>query len=508
MVAMKRVLPACALLLSAALSFSQATGFGASSPSGGTFQNGDPALVTQRILASTRYRLTPGDVYQLSVTLQGSVATYSLVLQENYELQVPYMDMLNVKGMYFADVRKLVIDRMKKLLPLADFLSLTLLSPARFDITVFGGVATPGTVTVSALHRVSDAIVLAGRRLPGASYRQISLIRGDQKIGVDLQKYAIDGQSEENPMLEPGDRLYVPPAQLTVSLSGQVRFPGVFEMLPGENLQTLVGYAGGTTPDANTSKVALVRFLLNGTSSQQIVDLTGASGIALSDGDKVRIPSRVENSEMILVTGAFFGAPVSPDRPVVIPLLPLSVNVPFSPGITLLAVLDTLGGPTPYARSKEGLVIRKQSGERIAVDVDALWSTKDPSRDLILQPGDTVSIPIATQVFVAGEVLSPGKLPFDPGMKVRDYLVASGGINPNTGDPAGIWFVDSSGGRTRADISSSVLPGTVIVVAKNSWTLTQETFTNIMVVTGFVSTIIALATRRGINSFTQGSVTE
>jgi protein involved in polysaccharide export with SLBB domain len=471
----------------------QPAGFGSSGAAGAMFQGGDPAQITQRIMSTTRYRVTPGDIYQLSVT-QSGITSYTLVLQENYDLQVPYMDTINVKGMYFADLRKLIIARMKKLLPLADFVSLTLQSPARFDVAVFGGVQTPGMITVTALTRVSDAIVAAGRRVPGATYRQIALMRGDARITVDLQRYSSDGQSEENPYLQPEDKIFVPQADVTVTLTGQVRYPGTFELIPGETLNALLGYAGNTLPDANVSKIAISRFQPGGLNAQRIVNLATDSGIALSDGDIVRIPARVESGDMILVTGALFGAPAEPGKPVPIPVVPIALNIPYRPGISLLSVLESLGGPTPYAQSKESYIIHKKTGQRSTVDVDTLWSTRDPTKDFPLEPGDTVSVPILTQVFVAGSVVSPGKQPFDPGMKVGDYIVASGGIDPINGDPNGIFFVDRSGGRTHTTLSAPIFPGAVIMVMPNDWATTQLTFKNVTIVTGFVAAVIAFLT--------------
>ena len=77
---------------------------------------------------------------------------------------------------------------------------------------------------------------------------------------------------------------------------------------------------------------------------------------------------------------------------------------------------------------------------------------------------------------------------------VGDYLVASGGIVPDTGDPHGIWFVDKLGRRTRAELSSTVVPGSVILVDQNSWTKTQKTFTNITIVTTFVASVLGFLT--------------
>ena len=207
---MKKLIGAILLAgLLAGAAFAQAPGFGASAAAGPAFQGGDAGQITQRIMSATRYRLTPGDVYQLAITTE-TTANYPLVLQENYDIDIPWMGTKNVKGMYFADLRTMVTQGIKRLLPLAQFVSLTLQSPARFDVAVFGGVQSPGMVTVYSLARVSDAIILAGRFKAGGSYRQISLIRGDQKITVDLEGYSQDAESEENPYLAPGDKTMFP----------------------------------------------------------------------------------------------------------------------------------------------------------------------------------------------------------------------------------------------------------------------------------------------------------
>ncbi len=492
---MKRTLATAAALFLAALSaFPQATGFGSSGAAGILFQGGDPAQLTQRIMSTTRYKLTPGDIYQLAITMPPSTSTFHLVLQENYDLAVPQLGTLNVRGLYFADVRKMITDGLRKSYPYAEFISLTLESPARFDIVVFGGVLTPGTVTVNATQRVSDALILAGRTLPGASYRTIMLIRGETQTKVDLLRYQLDGTSEEDPFLEPGDKVLVPPAGLIVTLSGQVRYPGAFEMLPGETLATLIGYAGGLLPDANTAQIELIRFAANGTSSRTLLAMADAPSATLANADKVRVPSIAENAKMVLVTGALFGAPVAIDKAVPVPLTPVAINIPWVPGLTLLTVLQALGGPTPYADTRNATILHKATGMSTLFDVEALWTSRDPSRDVVLEPGDTVSIPIVNQVFVTGQVNAPGKLPYDPGYRVTDYIKASGGVNPVTADPNSIWFVGKDGKLTRTGLASPVAPGAVIFVDMNGITKAQQTFDNVYVITGFIGTIVALVT--------------
>jgi protein involved in polysaccharide export with SLBB domain len=90
---------------------------------------------------------------------------------------------------------------------------------------------------------------------------------------------------------------------------------------------------------------------------------------------------------MVLVQGGLFGAPVAADKPVPVPVQAISVEVPWTPGLTVLQALEAVGGPTPYAKSKSAVIVRKATGERISVDVDALWTGRDAARDLPLEPG-------------------------------------------------------------------------------------------------------------------------
>jgi protein involved in polysaccharide export with SLBB domain len=494
---MKRPLASLALLACvAALAAAEApaTGFGINGPTGPVYTGGDPAEITRRILAATSYRLTPGDTYQLVFQVDQTY-TYPLVLQDTYDLDLPVLGTINVRGMEFAALRKLVIDRIRKAYPLSVYVTFNLLVPARFDVVIFGGVESPGIVTVTPLSMVSDAIALARGIRKGGSYRRVILTRGGKDLEVDLLAYNnSEPGGPNNPYLQPGDRITVPMAGVQVTLAGQVRFPGQYEMLPDETLAHLLAYAGGLLPEAQAGSVQLVRFEAGGRQSETTLDARAQADTVLANGDRIRVPSLAENREMVLVQGGLFGAPVSAEKPVVVPALPISVDVPWTPGLSVLQVLETLGGPTPYARGKSAVLVRKATGERVPVDVDALWSSRDPARDLPLEPGDTLSVPIVNEVFVAGEVRVPGKVVYTPSFTVAEYIMAAGGVNEETGTLNSLWFVDAKGNRTRVTVSTPVAPGTVIYVDRNSWGKTQKALQNITIVTSFATAVALLLT--------------
>jgi protein involved in polysaccharide export with SLBB domain len=477
----------------AALSTAQApaTGFGINGVTGPVYNGGDPAEITRRILAATRYRLTPGDTYQLVFQVDQTY-TYPLVLQDTYELDLPVIGTINVKGMEFAALRKMVIDRIRKAYPLSVYVTFNLLAPARFDVAVFGGVESPGIVTVTPLSMVSDAIALARGIRRGGSYRRVLLVRDGREMPVDLLAYNnTEPGGPNNPYLQPGDRITVPPAGVQVTIAGQVRYPGQYEMLPGETLAHLLAYAGGLLPEAQAGSVELVRFGDEGSQSSASLDARTQAGTALANGDRIRVRALAENREMVLVQGGLFGAPVSADKAIVVPVLPISVDLPWTPGLTVLQALEAVGGPTPYARGENAVVVRRATGERVAVDVDALWASRDAARDLPLEPGDTLSVPIVNEVYVAGEVHNPGRFTYSPSLTVADYLLAAGGIDVENGSLDSLWFVDADGNRTRATTESPVKPGIVIYADRNAWAKTQKAFTSITIVTGFATAIVA-----------------
>lgn len=471
-----------------------AAGFGINGPTGPVYNGGDPAEITRRILAATRYRLTPGDTYQLVFQVDQTY-TYPLVLQETYDLDLPVLGTINVKGMEFAALRKLVIDRIRKAYPLSVYVTFNLQVPARFDVTVFGGVESPGIVTVTPLSMVSDAIALARGIRRGGSYRRVLLQRGGAETAVDLLAYATgEPGGPANPYLQPGDRITVPPAEIQVTLAGQVRFPGQYELLPGETLAHLLAFAGGLLPEAQAGSVELVRFEAGGSQSVATLDARTQANSVLANGDRIRVRALAENREMVLVQGGLFGAPVSADKTVPVPVQPVSVDIPWTPGLTVLQALEAVGGPTPYARGRSAVVVRKATGERIPVDVDALWSARSASRDLPLEPGDTLSVPIVNEVYVAGEVHNPGRFTYAPSLTVAEYLLAAGGIDIETGSLDSIWFVDADGNRTRTTTAAAPMPGIVIYVGRNTWASTQKAFGTITVVTGFATAIVAFVT--------------
>ena len=373
-------------------------------------------ILVKRILGSTRYRLTPGDVFELVVKLEQTERTV-LILSTDYRMEIPYLGTFDVRGMYFSDLRNTVITSIKQRFPV-EFVDFLLTSPALFDIFVYGGVENPGIATVTALNRVTEAIALAKGLKKGASYRRIKLIRGYESIICDLTRFVREADTSQNPLLEPGDKIYVPHPEILAKISGQVKYPATYEMITGESLADLVQIAGGTLPYAEETRIEVARIGENGAPESLTVSLDKTEGIPIKNGDRMYVRSTLETMDMILLEATLFGKPAEGDKPRIIPTKPIVVNLPFVPGMKLLQVLDTFGGPTPLTDSEASYVIRKPDKHRIPVDIEKLWKSRDAALNLVLEPGDHVFIPMKKlKVVVAGKVNNGGVFPYITGAR-------------------------------------------------------------------------------------------
>jgi protein involved in polysaccharide export with SLBB domain len=65
-------------------------------------------------------------------------------------------------------------------------------------------------------------------------------------------------------------------------------------------------------------------------------------------------------------------------------------------GLTLLQALAISGGLQPTANSHEAKVVREAPGAAIAISIDLRSILSGKQKDVLLQPGDVISIPFST----------------------------------------------------------------------------------------------------------------
>ena len=451
---------------------------------------GNAQMLRQRILSATSYRMTAGDTYELQIQVGSErVSSFPLVLQDDYEMEIPYVGTINVEGRLFSDVRREVVRRIKAQ-GTVRFASLVLLQPALFDVFIFGGVANPGIYTMTPLSRVSDLVTAAKGPQAGSGLRRVELTREGATTRLDLTRFSTHGELAANPTLTPGDRVRIPRAERLVTIDGLVAFPGTFDLLAGEGIEDLIRFAGGAVVNAGATAVSVVR---RRAGIPEVLHLTTAerSAFRLVAGDRVTVSAAVRPQRRILVQGALFGQPAAGDEPVQLPTKPLVVLLPFRSGLSVLEVLDQMGGPTPLARPQRSSVLRAATGTRLPVDVGLLWETRDPGLDLPLEPGDQLHVPMRDlNVYLGGEVNVPRAVPHVPGHTIGDYLRSAGGLTAD--GVARFTVIDVDHRHSAGTLYTQPEPGSTILAERNGWSSAKQVLGEVVIFAGFATVMLDL----------------
>ena len=125
-------------------------------------------------------------------------------------------------------------------------------------VNVAGKVATPGVYPLDKTYRALEILLKAGWiKDAGANY--VYLRRGSDFKEVQLDTEAlVRGTADQDPVLEPGDTLFVPDAD-TFYVYGQVAKPGTYPVLKDMTLRQALALSGGVTAAGSERKVTLHR---------------------------------------------------------------------------------------------------------------------------------------------------------------------------------------------------------------------------------------------------------
>jgi polysaccharide export outer membrane protein len=139
-------------------------------------------------------------------------------------VNVPPLGASPVAGLTLLEAHRKVSERARDVFRFADA-TVTVAAPRTFEVTVTGEVERPGIVQTSATRRVYDVILEAGGINPRGSLRNITLVRRGGERQIDLLAFQLRGDLAQNPFVEEGLRIHVPPRSGSVTLSGAVRRP-------------------------------------------------------------------------------------------------------------------------------------------------------------------------------------------------------------------------------------------------------------------------------------------
>jgi protein involved in polysaccharide export with SLBB domain len=211
------------------------------------------------------------------------------------------------------------------------------------SVLVSGEVNQPGQRLVTGLSSALDALLLSGGVKKTGSLRNIRITRGGREYFIDLYNVLTDRGAGLAITLADGDKILVPRLGPTVSVSGLVRNPGIYEL--GRNsssvsVKELIDIAGG--PEVRGQyRLSLLREGTDGT--RNMISLAGRADV-VRDGEVLFVQSSADktNSQVTLSGGTS-----------------LAGSYPIQSGTKISDVLRSPGalGASPY--SLFGVVVRR-----------------------------------------------------------------------------------------------------------------------------------------------------
>ncbi len=427
-----------------------------------------PAL--ESTIAPGSYYVGPSDVLAVNIWVSPPVTLILTVTPEG-TLIIPSVGELRVSDMTLADARKKVYAEVRKRYSFGE-VSVTLVTPRDVVVTVQGRVLNQGSYTLPAYKRIDKAVEVANLPRTGQlptdaqairpymSTRKIVVRHKDGTFSrVDLHQFTVTKDDRWNPYLREGDLIIVPPFDYTrnvIGVYGQVNVPGRIEYVEGDSVKTALRMAYGFTSLARPDSVEftrmdadgeiVVRKILNGEAM-----LAGtAPDFPLQPGDRFVVPGRVDRrgdytvvvagqvknpgtypitrnstrlSEMIRAAGGF-----TEDASLISAQL-VHKSVALD-DIQTERLVSLRGGAPPedsaYYYLETELRMRK---ETVTTDFFRLFVEGDSTQDVILRDGDAIIVPLRKQtIYVFGQVVNPGHVPFLAGQGVEYYLGKAGGL--------------------------------------------------------------------------------
>jgi len=312
-----------------------------------------------------------------------------------------------------------------------------------------------------------NALFASGGPNANGSMRQIELKRGGKTITtLDLYDFISKGDKSKDAPLQPGDVIMIPPAGPRMALVGATDHAAIYELKAGAQLKDVLAFGGGLSSLASHQKALLERINSQDPQSPRqvqnlMLNLQGLD-MRLQDGDLVTL------------------LPISPAFANAVTLQGTVAQSVRHPWLGGMRISDLIPEPaalisSDYYLRKNKLVIAidaKGAGKDIAgrinnmvdsinwdyalierLDQQALRTQlipfnlgkavlqKDPAHNLVLQPGDVVTIlssndlqlpseSMTRMVRIEGEVAAPGVYQTKPGETLTQLLQRVGGLTP------------------------------------------------------------------------------
>ena len=404
-------------------------------------------------------------------------------------INIPEIGKVFIAGLELNEVNEMI----KKIISdsfIGNSAFITLDEIRNIKVYILGNVPSPGLYTLNGNSNLMHALSVAGGISENGSYRDIELKRSGKLVGSsDLYSILIYGDTSSNYALRSGDVILVKPTQKSVSISGAVSRPAIYELKVDEVIDDLLSFAGEITGDFVDQSIVLSKSKQN---ISKNIYLDKLSGLELDHNDSILVPffkPEVSSIKTAMVSGAvnFPGEYNISDSETLVTLINKAGGYkkdayPFAGALIRQDALEKgrdfenreygnlikfLIAGSAGAESKAGMMTadsttelleeirnyRSSNAGRYSIEFDLDRIDRDPSSNSKIKDGDSLYIPEFTnEVYLFGELNDPGTRRYTPGANVKDYINMAGGLAQNAYQD-GIIVINPDGTTTLVEYS-------------------------------------------------------
>lgn len=389
------------------------------------------------------YVIGPGDEVIMMLWGETEINKSYTITRDGYVF-IPNLGQVFVNGLTLEKLEKKLFKLLKKAYSSLDpanglpttFFSVSLGSVTLKPIRVFvlGEVEQPGAYSLKPSATLFSSLFYFNGPKTTGSLREIKLIRNKKEFAkIDYYDYLTTGKMKGDVRLQRDDVIFIPPRKNTVSLSGRINNPKIYEFSDGEDLLDVIEFAGGLKSSTFLKRAQVKRILspdarIGSDGSRTSIDvnlreiLSSKKKFKLVDGDMVYFFD-IDNitRDVVEIKGSAIKRPGSYQLTKGMQVLDLIINADSLKGDAFLERAEIIRWNDDRTESIILIDLRKAIND-------------DPKHNIYLKSRDVLTIQENSDVFfksdvsIKGHVKSPGNKPFYKGMTVYDLLILGGGF--------------------------------------------------------------------------------
>jgi len=407
---------------------------------------------TEGSINPDEYRVGPGDKIFISISGVLEVVHYLVIDQEGW-LYIPKVGAIDLRNLTLSEAREKTIKKLNKYYKNVEIF-ISLVNFRKIKISLTGDVIKPSLYVLSANSRLVDLITTSYGLTETANLRNINV---ESKDGTnkqyDLLSFLRFGDYNKNPMLTEGDVVIVDRVDDVVMISGEVKYPAIYEFIKGESVSELIKLAGGLLSKAKTDTIEIISFDPSGKNQLSTYfgfDELKNSNVKLRKQDHVvirQIPDyyvdnyvklegfvkypgwyKIVKDQTTLVEiieeAGGFRKEASLTEAILKRTLDDEDKNPEYERLKLMDPADMTEDEYDYFKSKS-----RQTSGRVVIDFVDLFINDNLTENIVLRKGDIVTIPEQKDyIIMLGQFVNPGKIIYDPNLTINDYIELAEGF--------------------------------------------------------------------------------